>query len=220
MIVSLFYVSFVTSFLEKGGKALLLASVFPVRCQTSFLKTTHDLTGLHRAWWFCHHVNSFYIVAVDKWVSLPDFFRGFPLVEIVLEKQNFCPEMSWKCPEILIWNSCGHHVKATQNKLFQATTVNIKDFSMARYLFCSKKCYRRLWKWLNSETQEVYLKLKFLLYWFHQIGMKELHAKFQVINFIFTGVMTFLIFSKFASTPTHMPKNLWSEQCDTPSAMR
>ena len=65
MIVSLFYVSFV-SFLEKGGKALLLGSVFPMRCQTSFLKTTHDLTGLDRAWWFCHHVNSFYIVAVDK----------------------------------------------------------------------------------------------------------------------------------------------------------
>ena len=66
MIVSIFYVSFVTSFLGKGGKALLLASVFPVRCQTSFLKTTHDLTGLDRAWWFFHHVNSFYIVAVDK----------------------------------------------------------------------------------------------------------------------------------------------------------
>ena len=69
-------------------KALLLGSVFPVRCQTSFLKTTHDLTGLDRAWWFCHHVNSL--------VSLPDFLCGFPLVEIVLEKQNFCPEMSWK----------------------------------------------------------------------------------------------------------------------------
>ena len=34
-IMSLFYVNFV-SFLEKGGKALLLGSVFPVRCQTSF----------------------------------------------------------------------------------------------------------------------------------------------------------------------------------------
>ena len=29
-------------------------------------------------------------------------YLGFPLLEIVLEKQNFCPEMSWKCPEILI----------------------------------------------------------------------------------------------------------------------
>ena len=106
MIVYLFYVSFV-SFFEKGGKALLLGSVFLVRCQTSFLKTTHDLTGLDTAWWFCHHVNSFYIFAVDK-----DFLRGFPLVLIVLEKQNFCPEMSRKCPEILIWNSCGHHVSA------------------------------------------------------------------------------------------------------------
>ena len=58
-----------------------------------------------------------------------------------------------------------HTLKPTQNKLFQAATVNIKDFSMAiRYLFCSNKCYRRLRKWLNSETQEVYLKLKFLLY--------------------------------------------------------
>ena len=28
-----------------------------------------------------------------------------------------------------------HTLKATQNKVFQATTVNIKDFSMARYLF-------------------------------------------------------------------------------------
>ena len=99
-----------------------------------------------------------------------------------------------------------HTLKATQNKLFQATTVNIKDFSMARYLFCSNKCYRHLRKWLNSETQEVYLKFKFLLYWFHQNGIKELHTKFQVINFIFTGVMTFLIFSKFASTPRTCPK--------------
>ena len=46
-----------------------------------------------------------------------------------------------------------HTLKATQNKSFQATIVNIKDFSMARYLFCSNKCYRRLRKWLNSETQ-------------------------------------------------------------------
>ena len=38
-------------------------------------------------------------------------------------------------PEVL------HTLKAIQNKSFQATTVNIKDFSMARYLFCSKKCY-------------------------------------------------------------------------------
>ena len=38
-----YFVSFV-SFLEKGGKALLLGSVFPVRCQTSFLKSHHDLT--------------------------------------------------------------------------------------------------------------------------------------------------------------------------------
>ena len=65
MIVSLFYVSFV-SFLEIGGKALLLGSVFPVRCQTSFLKATHDLTGLDRVLWFCHHVNTFYIVALDE----------------------------------------------------------------------------------------------------------------------------------------------------------
>ena len=39
MIVSLFYVVLNLlglSFLEKGGKALLLGSVFPVRCQTSF----------------------------------------------------------------------------------------------------------------------------------------------------------------------------------------
>ena len=103
-------------------------------------------------------------------------------------------------PEIL------HTLKATQNKSFQATTVNIKDFSMARYLFCSNKCYRHLRKWQNSETQEVYLKLKFLLYWFHQIGIKEFHTKLQVINFIFTGVMTFLIFSKFPSTPRTCPK--------------
>ena len=42
MIVSLFYVVLNLlglSFLEKGGKkALLLGSVFPVRCQTSFYK--------------------------------------------------------------------------------------------------------------------------------------------------------------------------------------
>ena len=85
-----------------------------------------------------------------------------------------------------------HTLKATQNKSFQAIIVNIKDFSMARYLFFSKKCYRCLRKWLNSETQEVYLKFKFFLHWFHQIGIKEAHTKFQVINFIFTGVMTFL----------------------------
>ena len=40
-------------------------------------------------------------------------------------------------PEIL------HTLKETQNKSFQAITVNFKDFSMARYLFCSKKYYRR-----------------------------------------------------------------------------
>ena len=50
-------------------------------------------------------------------------------------------------------------------------------------------------------------KIEFL-YRFHQIGIKEPHAKFQVINFIFTGVMTFLIFSKFASTPHACPKIL------------
>ena len=60
MIVSLFYVSFV-SFLEKGGKALLLGSVFPVKCQTSFLNEFHDLKGLDRAWWFCHHVITFFL---------------------------------------------------------------------------------------------------------------------------------------------------------------
>ena len=41
VIVSLFYVVLNLlglSFLEKGGKALLLGSVFPVRCQTSFYK--------------------------------------------------------------------------------------------------------------------------------------------------------------------------------------
>ena len=32
-----------------------------------------------------------------------------------------------------------HTLKATQNKSFQTIIVNIKDFSMARYLFCSKK---------------------------------------------------------------------------------
>ena len=37
-------------------------------------------------------------------------------------------------------------------------------------------------------------KIELFLYWFHQIGIKEPHTKFQVINFIFTGVMTFLIF--------------------------
>ena len=48
MIMSLFYVSFV-SFLEKG-KTLMLGSVFPVRCQTSFLKQHfNDLTSLDRA---------------------------------------------------------------------------------------------------------------------------------------------------------------------------
>ena len=26
-----------------------------------FLKTFNDLTGLDRAWWFCHHVNHLYI---------------------------------------------------------------------------------------------------------------------------------------------------------------
>ena len=63
MIVSLFYVVLNLlglSFLEKGGKALLLGSVFPVRCQNLFLKTFNDLTGLDRAWWFCHHVNHLY----------------------------------------------------------------------------------------------------------------------------------------------------------------
>ena len=41
MIVSLFYVSLNLlgwRFLEKGSKALLLGSVFPVRSQTSFYK--------------------------------------------------------------------------------------------------------------------------------------------------------------------------------------
>ena len=52
MIVALFYVSFV-SFLEKGGKALT----------NLFFKTYHDLTGLDRAWWFCHHVKTLYILA-------------------------------------------------------------------------------------------------------------------------------------------------------------
>ena len=47
--------------LKKGGKALLLGSVFPVRCQTTFFKY-YDLTGLDRAWWFCHHVNSIYYI--------------------------------------------------------------------------------------------------------------------------------------------------------------
>ena len=67
MIVSLFYVVLNLlglSFLEKG-KALLLGSVFPVMCQTSFLKKkTHfnDHTGLDRAWWFCRHVNTFYYI--------------------------------------------------------------------------------------------------------------------------------------------------------------
>ena len=75
-------------------------------------------------------------------------------------------------------------------------------------LFYSKKCYRRLRKWLNSETQEVNLKLKIFLYWFYQIGIKEPHTKFQVINFIFTAVMTFLIFSKFESTTRACPKIL------------
>ena len=68
------------------------------------------------------------------------------------------------------------------------------------YFILFKKCYRCLRKWLNSETQEVNLKLNFFLYRFHQIGIKEPHTKFQVINFIFTAVMTFLIFSKFEST--------------------
>ena len=94
---------------------------------------------------------------------------------------------------------------ATQNKSFQAITVNIKDFSMARYLSCSKKCYRRFRKWLNSETQEVYLKLNlFFVLIIHQIGIKEPHTKFQVINF--TWDMTILIFLKFASTPHACPK--------------
>ena len=41
MIVSFLYVVLNLlglSFLEKGGKALLLGSLFPVRCQTSFYK--------------------------------------------------------------------------------------------------------------------------------------------------------------------------------------
>ena len=49
------------SFLEKGGKALLLGSVFPGEVPNLFLQIFNDLTGLDRAWWFCHHVNTFYI---------------------------------------------------------------------------------------------------------------------------------------------------------------
>ena len=45
------------------------------------------------------------------------------------------PEHDTIKPEIL------HALKATQNKSFHATTVNIKDFSMARYYFFSTKCY-------------------------------------------------------------------------------
>ena len=76
--MSLFYVNFV-SFLEKGGKALLLGSVFPVRCQTSFQKY-HDLTGLDRAWWFCHHVNSIYIFSPKLLYLL---FKDFPQLTIL-----------------------------------------------------------------------------------------------------------------------------------------
>ena len=32
-----------------------------------FLKTFNDLTGLDRAWWFCHHVNHlYYILVLEK----------------------------------------------------------------------------------------------------------------------------------------------------------
>ena len=103
-------------------------------------------------------------------------------------------------PEIL------YTLKATQNKSFQATTVNIKDFSMARYLLLFKKMLAvspKMAKFWNSGSIP---KIEFFLYWFHQIGIKEPHTKFKVINFIFTGVMTFLIFPKFAPTPRACPK--------------
>ena len=80
MIVSLFYVVLNLvglSFLEKGGKALLLGSVFPVK------QTFNDLTGLDRAWWFCHHINTLYIFLKTRQI------QKCVLLEIISKKSNF-----------------------------------------------------------------------------------------------------------------------------------
>ena len=103
-------------------------------------------------------------------------------------------------PEIL------HTLKATQNKSFKATTVNIKDFFHGWIFILLKKMLSASPKMAKFWNSGSIAKIEFFLYWFHQIGIKELHTKFKVINFIFTGVMTFLIFSKFAPTPRACPK--------------
>ena len=65
MIVSLFYVVLNLlglSFLEKGGKAIAVRQCLSGEVPNLFVQTFNDLTGLDRAWWFCHHVNTLYYI--------------------------------------------------------------------------------------------------------------------------------------------------------------
>ena len=81
---------------------------------------------------------------------LNKFLCQYDAKNIVKQKTCFKSTDNPSCIDLFLSNSYRsnkplkpeifHTLKATQTKSFQAVNVNIKDFSIAIYLFCSKKC--------------------------------------------------------------------------------
>ena len=66
-----------------------------------FLQTFNDLTGLDRAWWFCHHVNPLYIVHDEIRDNDNHKIKKTRLAQPRILEMSSCEEINFKlCTEL------------------------------------------------------------------------------------------------------------------------